>query len=95
MQRQRLLCHSIVGRHSNYSGIACSLSLGFAKKKLRIRWCGGSVGPSMSPSPTPSGQLSTRADVFFPTAHALGVASDVLVLSCALTEDTRHVVDRG
>jgi len=43
-----------------------------------------------------SGQLSTRADDdFFLTAHALGVASDMLVLSCALTEDTRHVVDRG
>ena len=43
-----------------------------------------------------SGQLSTRADDdFLPTAHALGVASDMLVLSCALTEETRRVVDWG
>ncbi|CAD6226851.1 unnamed protein product [Miscanthus lutarioriparius] len=32
---------------------------------------------------------------FFPTARALAAASDVLVLSCALTEETRRVVDWG
>ena len=32
---------------------------------------------------------------FYPTARALAAASDVLVLSCALTEETRRVVDRG
>ncbi|KAG0541626.1 hypothetical protein BDA96_02G033000 [Sorghum bicolor] len=32
---------------------------------------------------------------FHPTARALAAASDVLVLSCALTEETRRVVDRG
>ena len=31
---------------------------------------------------------------FFPTARALAAASDVLVLSCALTEETRRVVGR-
>lgn len=31
---------------------------------------------------------------FFPTARALALASDVLVLSCALTEETRRVVGR-
>ena len=32
---------------------------------------------------------------FHPTARALAAASDVLVLSCALTEETRRVVDRA
>jgi hypothetical protein len=69
MQRQRLLCHSIVGRHSNYSGIACSLSLGFAgvvgpwvRRCRRLRLRAGNcqhVQTSSSPRRTPSAWPAT------------------------------------
>nr|CAB3480628.1 unnamed protein product [Digitaria exilis] len=42
-----------------------------------------------SRSPKPSSPYA-----FFPTALALAADSDVLVLTCALTEETRHVVNR-
>ncbi|PUZ46066.1 hypothetical protein GQ55_7G017800 [Panicum hallii var. hallii] len=42
-----------------------------------------------SRSPKPSSPYR-----FFPTVRALAADSDVLVLSCALTEETRRVVDR-
>jgi glyoxylate/hydroxypyruvate reductase len=42
-----------------------------------------------SRSPNPSAPYT-----FFPTVLGLASESDVLVLSCALTEETRHVVDR-
>ncbi|OEL19440.1 Glyoxylate/hydroxypyruvate reductase HPR3 [Dichanthelium oligosanthes] len=42
-----------------------------------------------SRSPKPSSPYK-----FFPTVRALAADSDVLVLSCALTEETRHMVNR-
>ena len=44
-----------------------------------------------SRSPKPSAPSSYT---FFPIVRDLAADSDVLVLSCALTEETRHVVDR-
>ena len=44
-------------------------------------------------SRAPKGGSAARY-AYFPDVRGLAAASDVLVVACALTEDTRHVVDR-
>jgi glyoxylate/hydroxypyruvate reductase len=66
------------------------LSLGRIGSLVPRRWSAIRCPVSYhSRSPNPSAPYT-----FFPTVLGLASESDVLVLSCVLTEETRHVVDR-